>query len=84
MQNFQDTFETQMQLFISAFSICMTVPLISIWTSFHLLLLLELIYCSCFFCFTAPIAMPNNDNTLNYINHTKVKYQNKNVKIVKI
>ena len=27
MQNFQDTFETSKQAFISAFSICMTVPL---------------------------------------------------------
>ena len=27
MQNFQDTFETSKRLFISAFSICMTVPL---------------------------------------------------------
>ena len=28
MQNFQDTFETPKRSFISAFSICMTVPLI--------------------------------------------------------
>ena len=27
MQNFQDTFETQKRTFISAFSICMSVPL---------------------------------------------------------
>ena len=27
MQNFQDTFETRKQSFISAFSICMTVPI---------------------------------------------------------
>ena len=27
MRNFQDTFEKRKQLFISAFSICMTVPL---------------------------------------------------------
>ena len=27
MQNFQDTFETRKRSFISAFSICMTVPL---------------------------------------------------------
>ena len=27
MGNFQDTFETRQQPFISAFSICMTVPL---------------------------------------------------------
>ena len=27
MQNFQDTFETGMQSFICAFSICLTVPL---------------------------------------------------------
>ena len=27
MRNFQDTFETRKRLFISAFSICMTVPL---------------------------------------------------------
>ena len=30
MRNFQDAFETRKQLFVSAFSICMTVPL-----SFH-------------------------------------------------
>ena len=29
MQNFQDTFETRKRSFISAFSICMTVPLIT-------------------------------------------------------
>ena len=28
MPNFQDTFETHKQSFISAFSVCMTVPLI--------------------------------------------------------
>ena len=28
MQNFQDTFETRKQSFVSVFSICMTVPLI--------------------------------------------------------
>ena len=27
MQNFQDAFKTQKQLFVSAFSICLTVPL---------------------------------------------------------
>ena len=27
MRNFQDTFETRMRSFISAFSVCMTVPL---------------------------------------------------------
>ena len=27
MQNFQDTFKTRKQSFISAFSVCMTVPL---------------------------------------------------------
>ena len=27
MQNFQDTFKTRKQSFISAFSICMTVPI---------------------------------------------------------
>ena len=27
MRSFQDTFETPTQLFISAFSVCMTVPL---------------------------------------------------------
>ena len=27
MQNFQDTFETRKRSFISAFSVCMTVPL---------------------------------------------------------
>ena len=30
MRNFQDTFETREQSFISVFSICMTVPLINI------------------------------------------------------
>ena len=29
MRNFQDTFEMRKRSFISAFSICMTVPLIS-------------------------------------------------------
>ena len=29
MRNFQDTFETSKQSYISAFSICMTVPLIN-------------------------------------------------------
>ena len=29
MRNFQDTFETRMRSFISAFSVCMTVPLTS-------------------------------------------------------
>ena len=29
MQNFQDPLETRQQSFISAFSICMTVPLIA-------------------------------------------------------
>ena len=38
--------------------------LVSICTYFHLLLLLEFIYCSCLCCLTALIAMPNNDNTL--------------------
>ena len=28
MQTFQDTFETRQRSFISAFSVCMTVPLI--------------------------------------------------------
>ena len=28
MRNFQDTFETRKRSFVSAFSICMTVPLI--------------------------------------------------------
>ena len=28
MQNFQDTFDTRKRLFTSAFSICMTVPLV--------------------------------------------------------
>ena len=31
MRNFQDTFETQKRSFISAFSICMTVPLNLFW-----------------------------------------------------
>ena len=56
----------------------------SICTSLYLLLLLVLIYCSRFCCFTVPIAMSNNDNTLIYVNHTQLKYQNKSVKIVKI
>ena len=30
MRSFLDTFETRKQLFISAFSICMTVPLMSL------------------------------------------------------
>ena len=30
MQNFQDTFETRKRSFISAFSICMTVPLMTV------------------------------------------------------
>ena len=30
MRNFQDTFETSKRLFIRAFSICVTVPLITI------------------------------------------------------
>ena len=38
MRNFHDTFETRKQSFISAFSICMTVPLmkakISHWDRF--------------------------------------------------
>ena len=46
--------------------------------------LLQLIYCSRFCCFTTPIAMPNNDYTLIYVNHTQLKYQNKNIKILKI
>ena len=33
MPNFQDTFETRKQSFISAFSICMTVPLKFNWLS---------------------------------------------------
>ena len=41
-------------------------------------------YYSRFCCFTAPIAMSNNDNMLIYVNHTKLQYQNKNVKIAKI
>ena len=47
-----------------------------ICTSFYLLFVLEFIYCSRFCCFTAPIAMPNNDNTLIYVNHTQFKYRN--------
>ena len=35
MRNFQDTFETRKRLFISAFSICMTVPLIEIFASYN-------------------------------------------------
>ena len=33
MRNFQDSFETHKQSFISAFSICMTVSLIERWKS---------------------------------------------------
>ena len=54
--------------------ILILLVLISICTSFYFLLLLELIYCSRFCCFTAPIAMPNNDNTLIYVNHTQLTY----------
>ena len=50
----------------------------------YLLLLLERIYYSRFCCFAAPIGIPNNDNTLFYVNHTQLKYQNKNEKVVKI
>ena len=34
MQNFQDTFETRKQSFISTFSICMTVPFMIMKTEF--------------------------------------------------
>ena len=34
MLNFQDTFETRKRLFISPFSICMTVPLILFLANF--------------------------------------------------
>ena len=36
MRNFQDTFETRKQSFISIFSICVTVPLILIFVKFLL------------------------------------------------
>ena len=49
-----------------------------------LLLSLEFICCSRFCCFAAPIAMPNNDNTLIYVNHAQLEHQIKNGKIVKI
>ena len=46
MRNFQDTFETRKRSFMSAFSICMTAPLIleaefasNLWNSFELSLL---------------------------------------------
>ena len=35
MRNFQDTFETRKRSFISAFSICMTVPLIVMIATHH-------------------------------------------------
>ena len=35
MQNFQDNFETLKQLFITVFSVCMTVPL-SLCGNFHI------------------------------------------------
>ena len=38
MQNFQDGFEIRKRSFISAFSICMTVPLIQV--SFHTIILM--------------------------------------------
>ena len=34
MRNFQDTFETRKRSFISAFSICITVPLKFNWLGF--------------------------------------------------
>ena len=40
MRNFQDTFETRKRSCISAFSVCMTVPLnIECFTSVHLAVL---------------------------------------------
>ena len=38
MRNFQDTFETGKRSFISAFSICMTVPLKNVIKSFEMTL----------------------------------------------
>ena len=52
--------------------------------TYFYIFLLKCVYCSRFCCFTAPIAMSNNDNTLIWVNHTQLKYQNKNVNIVKI
>ena len=34
MRSFQDTFQTRKQSFISAFSVCMTVPLVWVYLSF--------------------------------------------------
>ena len=65
--------------FISIFQYIL-ISIISICTS---LLLWELIYCSRFCYFTAPIAMPNNDNTLICVTHTQLKYQKKIVKMLK-
>ena len=53
-------------------------------TYFYLLFFLEFICCSRSCCFTAPLGMSNNDNMLIYVNQTQLKYQNKNVNIVKI
>ena len=41
MRNFQDTFETRKQSFISVFSICMTVPLINI-ENMQILILMQI------------------------------------------
>ena len=37
IRNFQDTFETGKRSFISAFSICMTAPLMSHFLDYHIL-----------------------------------------------
>ena len=38
MQNFQDTFETRKLSFLSAFLVCMTVPLIQEWIDVYIIL----------------------------------------------
>ena len=43
MQNFQDTFETRKRSFISAFSICMTVPLKAGWQKWMMFILLDVL-----------------------------------------
>ena len=45
MQNFHDNGETRKGLFISAFSICLTVPLIKIESLLNNIVLFWLVYC---------------------------------------
>ena len=45
MQNFHDNGETRTRLFISAFSICLTVPLIKIESLLNNIVLFWLVYC---------------------------------------